>query len=164
MKAPGSKSAFVSLRIAVGCSTFLVGVFLGLVAIANPMDQQRSVTVGTDQSPTGSAGSILFNQLTGFTLGYIPTQHLNPPGSSDTDAADDFMVFDPQGWTIGQFDFEIGAVASEPSAVDIRIYPDDNGHPGEPAICSYAGMAGTVHGFQQPVLRIPLPTPCVLGQ
>src|SRR4029079_8544975 len=81
-----------------------------------------------------------------------------------TDAADDFMVFDPQGWTIGQFDFEIGAVASEPSAVDIRIYPDDSGHPGEPAICSYAGMAGTVHGFQQPVLRIPLPTPCVLGQ
>ena len=47
--------------------------------------------------------------------------------------------------------------------VDIRVYPDDNGQPGEPALCSYDGIATTLHGFEQPVLRVPLPTAMLAG-
>ena len=82
----------------------------------------------------------------------------------DAESAEDFEVFDAQGWTIGEFKFEIGLVGSEPAMVDIRVYPDANGQPGEPALCSYDGVAATLHGFEQPVLRVPLPTACSLGQ
>jgi hypothetical protein len=157
-----SQSAFVNLRFVVGFGIFVLGVLLALVGLADPSaSRHRTGTTGT--TPAGS-GSILFDQLTSFTLGFVPTQHFLPPGPSDSEAADDFEVFDPQGWTIGQFNFEIGLVGMEPSMLDIRVYPDNNGHPGEPALCSYDGIAGTVHGFEQPVLSVPLPASCALPQ
>ena len=117
----------------------------------------------TGAIPAGS-GTILFDQLTGFTLGHVPAQRFVPPGPSDAEAAEDFEVFDAQGWTIGEFNFEIGLAGSEPTMVDIRVYPDNIGQPGEPAICSYDGLAGTLQGFEQPLLRVPLPTSCALAQ
>lgn len=132
----------------------MVGVFLALFATS-----ANSLYRGA--SPAGSGGSILFNQITGNTSGSVPAQRFVPPGPIDAEAADDFEVFDAQGWTIGQFNFEAGA-ASEPM-VDIRVYPDDNGQPGEPALCSYNGIGTDLHGVIGVRLRVPLPTPCVLG-
>ena len=159
-----SQSAFVNLRVVVGFSIFLLGVFLALVGVATPSAPSHRFVATTGVSPVGPGGAILFDQLTGFTLGHVPSQRFVPPGAFDAESAEDFEVFDAQGWTIGEFKFEIGLVGSEPAMVDIRVYPDANGQPGEPALCSYDGLAGTLHGFEQPVLRVPLPTACSLGQ
>jgi hypothetical protein len=160
-----SQSASFNLRVVVGLNIFIAGVFLALFAAANPSGGRRvGLAATTGVRPAGSGGTILFNQLTGFTLGDVPAQRLVPPGPFDAEAADDFEVFNAQGWTIGQFNFEIGLVGSEPAMVDILVYPDDNGQPGEPAVCSYDGIAASQHGFEQPVLRVPLPTSCALGQ
>jgi hypothetical protein len=158
-----SESAFVNLRVVVGSSIFLLGVFLALLAVAKPSGPRHRFVATGRAIPSGS-GSILFDQLTGFTLGDVPAQRFVPTGPSDAEAAEDFQVLDAQGWTVGQFNFEIGLVGSEPAAVDIRVYPDDNGQPGAPAVCSYNGIAGSLHGFEQPVLRVPLPTSCALAQ
>src|SRR6185312_15248352 len=97
-KKSASQSAFINLRFIVGFSIFLLGVFLALVGLANPSgSRHRFVAKGA--TPAGS-GSILFDQLTGFTLGSVPSQRLAPPGPSDAEAAEDFQVFDPEGWTI----------------------------------------------------------------
>jgi hypothetical protein len=162
-KKSASQFAFVGLRVVVGFSIFLLGVFLALVGVANPSGPRDRFVVPTGTTPAGS-GTILFDQLTGFTLGSVPSQRLAPPGPSDAEAAEDFQVFDPQGWTIGQFNFELGLVGIIPAALDIRVYPDNNGHPGTPALCSYDGIAGVVHGFEQPLLRVLLPTSCALAQ
>jgi hypothetical protein len=158
-----SQSAFVNLRVLVGFGVFLLGVFLALVGLANPSGLSQRFVATASANPAGS-GSTLFDQLTGFTLGSVPSQRFVPPSAFDAESAEDFQVFDAQGWTIGEFKFELGLVGSEPAMVDIRIYPDNNGQPGEPALCSYDGVAGTVHGFEQPVLRVPLQTACSLGQ
>ena len=158
------ESAYCNLRFVLGLNVFLVGVFLALFAMANPSGGRRvGFAPVAGATPVGS-GSILFDQLTGFTLGHVPSQRFVPPGAFDAESAEDFEVFDAQGWTIGEFKFEIGLAGSEPTMVDVRVYPDNNGQPGEPALCSYDGLAGTLHGFEQPVLRVPLPTPCALGQ
>ena len=159
-----SQSAFVNLRVVVGFSIFLLGVFLALVGVATPSVPSPRFVATTGASPLGSGGTILFDQLTGFTLGDVPAQRFVPPGPFDAEATDDFQVFDAQGWTIGQFNFEIGLVGSEPAMLEIRVYPDDNGQPGDPALFSYNGLPFTLHGFEQPVLRVPLPTPCALRQ
>jgi hypothetical protein len=164
-KKSSSQSAFFHLRVVVGFNIFLVGVFLALFAAANPSSGRRLGSAATAGATPAGSGSILFDQLTGFTLGSVPSQRFVPPGALDGESAEDFEVFDAQGWTIGEFKFEIGSVGSEPAMVDIRVYPDANGQPGEPALCSYDGVATTLHGFQQPqVLRVPLPTACSLGQ
>ena len=157
-----SESAFVNLRVVVGSSIFLLGILLALVSVAKPSGPRHRLVATSRETPSGS-GSILFDQLTGFTLGDVPAQRFVPPGPSDAEAAEDFQVFDPQGWTIGEFKLEIGFVGSEPAMVDIRVYPDNNGQPGEPAVCSYDGIAGSLHGFEQPLLRVPLPTSCGLA-
>lgn len=158
-----SRSAFINVRVVVGFSIFLLGVFLAFVGVANPSSPERGSKATAGATPAGS-GSILFDQLTGFTLGFVPTQRFVPPGPSDAEAAEDFQVFDAQGWTIGQFNFEIGIVGTVPATVDIHVYPDNNGQPGELAVCSYDGIAGTLHGFEQPLLSVPLPKPCGLAQ
>src|SRR4051812_23602785 len=104
-----SQSAFVNLRVFIGFTIFLLGVFLALVGVANPSGSRHRFAATTAATPAGS-GSILFDQLTGFTLGAVPSQRFIPPGPSDAEAAEDFQVFDPQGWTIGQFNFELGLV------------------------------------------------------
>ncbi len=127
----------------------------------DPVRPQVKVPLALTVTPATGV-HVLFNQLTGNTSGSVPAHRFVPPGPSDAEAADDFMVFDPEGWTISQFNFEAGA-ASEPM-VDIRVYPDDKGQPGEPALCSYNGIGTTLHGVIGGRLRVPLPTPCVLGQ
>jgi len=158
------QSAFVNLRVVVGFSIFVLGVFLALVGVATPSATNHRFVATTGASPVAPGGTILFDQFTGFTLGAVPSQRFVPAAAFDAESAEDFEVFDAQGWTIGEFKFETGLVGSEPAMVDIRVYPDANGEPGETALCSYDGIAGTLHGFEQPVLRVPLPTACSLGQ
>lgn len=135
-----SQSAFANLRVVVGFSIFLLGVFLALVGVATPSAPSHRFVATTCASSLGPGGTILFDQLTGFTLGDVPAQRFVPPGPFDAEATDDFQVFDEQGWTNGQFNFEIGLVGSEPDMVDIRVYPDDYGQPGDPVLCSYDGL------------------------
>ena len=115
-----SQSAFVNLRVVVGFSIFLLGVFLALVGVANPSGPRHRFVATVGATPAGSGG-ILFDQLTGFTLGHVPSQRFVPPGAFDAESAEDFEVFDAQGWTIGEFKFEVGLVGSEPTMVDIRV-------------------------------------------
>ena len=136
-----SQSAFVNLRVVVGLSIFLLGVFLALFGVANPSGPKPSICGDNWRQPRRPRWQILFDQFTGFTLGHVPSQRFVPPGAIDAESAEDFEVFDAQGWTIGEFKFEIGLVGSEPAMVDIRVYPDANGQPGEPALCSYDGVA-----------------------
>jgi hypothetical protein len=122
-------------------------------------------------TPTPSEdASILFDQTIGgegnrFEVGPL-VQRLVPPGVFDTEGADDFLVSDPEGWTIGQFNFVLAfgeslRFSSELPVLNIRVYPDDNGQPGELPVCSYDGINGIMHGLEQ--MRVPLPEPCVLG-
>jgi hypothetical protein len=118
-----SDAVFFNLRVLVGFNVFLVGVFLALFAVAKPSGgKQAGFAAATGASPAGSGGTILFNQLTGVTTGFVPAQRLVPPSPFDAEGADDVMVFDAEGWTIGQFNFDIFVVGSEP-IVDVRVYP-----------------------------------------
>ena len=150
--------------VTFNATNILPGKFTATLCLAHNDPLRPTVTVPLSLTVTPpKGGSILFNQITGITSGSVPAQRLVPPGPFDAEAADDFQVTDPEGWTIGQFNFGIFVVASEPM-VDIRVCPDDNGQPGEPALCSYNGIGTTVHGGNLNQLRVPLPTPCVLGQ
>src|SRR5262245_53256869 len=106
-----SQPAFTNLRVLVGFTVFVSGVFLALVGVANPSTPRHRFAATTPVTPAGS-GNILFDQLTGFALGFVPSQRFLPSGPSDAEAAEDFQVFDPQGWTIGEFKFELGGAAS----------------------------------------------------
>ena len=76
-----SQSAFVNLRVVVGFSIFLSGVFLALVGVATPSAASHRFVATTGVSPVGPGSTILFDQLTGFTLGHVPSQRFVPPGS-----------------------------------------------------------------------------------
>lgn len=162
-----SRSTFLSLRMTVGLLVFFAGLFLALFAAANPFAEKRSGrAVRADVKPAGADGTVLFDQLTfipGVGIG-MPVQRSSPPTSLDSEGADDFEVFAQEGWTIGEFVFGIphfGFLFGNPGMVDVRVYPDAGGQPGEPAICSYNDVPALQHGTLQ--IRVPLPTSCVLG-
>jgi hypothetical protein len=122
--------------------------------------QRAEADASTDQVQ----GSVLFNQLTTQAqIGVgMPAMRLDPPTPFDAEGADDFHVFAEEGWTIGQVVFGTPGfgLLHQGDLVDVRVYGDTGGAPGE-AVCSYDGLAGRQHGTRQ--LRVALPTPCVVG-
>lgn len=138
------------------------GTFTDTLCLASndPVNPLVSVPLTLTVTPAKGA-TILFNQFGGLSGGMpVPLFVAN---GLDAEGADDFEVFDVEGWTIGEFVFgtQVGLPFGNPGMVDVRVYPDASGEPGEPAVCSHDGIPATQHGTLQ--LRVPLPTPCALG-
>jgi uncharacterized repeat protein (TIGR01451 family) len=109
-------------------------------------------TVLYDQSGTAAAG--------------FPSQNFESSSDSyDSAGADDFVVTDAAGWSVGAFNFQIGMSAGgDPSSAtyDINVYPDSGGLPGVATSCAYSALTGTVDATQTSV-SVSLPTPCNLA-
>ena len=150
----------------------LSGTYTATLCLTSNDPVNPTVAVPLTLTVTAGEGTrILFNQSL-FFLGQTgsgagaPTQRLVPSGAFDAEGADDFPISDPEGWTISEFNFELrlgdfGLFATELPVMDIRVYPDDNGQPGEQAVCTYNAISGAMHGIT--LLRVPLPEPCALG-
>src|SRR6266540_4638945 len=154
------------MTVTFNATNILSGEYTATLCLTSNDPVRPMVTVPLSLTVTAGEGvTILFNQLmsvAGIGQG-MPVQLLVPPNSLDAEGADDFEVFDAEGWTIGEFVFGLPGFGfvRNPGLVDIRVYPDASGEPGEPAVCSYDGIAATQHGTVQ--TRVPLPTPCALG-
>lgn len=145
-------------------TNLIAGTYMATLCLTSndPGNPMVSVPLTLTVTPAADV-HVLFNQITGVTTGFVPAQRFLPPSPIDATGADDFMVFEADGWTISQFNFDTQFTAAPP-IVDVRVYPDDNGRPGEPALCSYDEIGATIHGGILPRLRVPLPAPCVLNQ
>ena len=160
------------MTVTFNAANILSGTYTATLCLTSNDPVNPKVTVPLTLTVTAGEGTrILFNQSL-FFLGQngsgagAPTQRLVPPGAFDAEGADDFPIADPEGWTISEFNFELrlgdfGLFSTEPPVMDIRVYPDDNGQPGEQAVCTYNGISGAMHGIT--LLRVPLPEPCVLS-
>jgi BACON domain-containing protein len=120
---------------------------------------------GTGAPIEQTGGTVLFDQLTSRAQTGVgmPAGRFDPPHPVDAEGADDFQVFDEEGWTIGEVvvgtpDF---GMRGKHGFMDVRVYPDAGGAPGEPALCGYDRIPAEQHGVLQ--VRVPLPAPCVLG-
>jgi hypothetical protein len=162
------------LTVLIGALALVVAAVPAAAHPATPSGVASSDRSGADASsetaaagvPTEQAGGgiILFDQLTTrpqVAVG-LPVQRFDPPNARDAEGADDFQVLDPGGWTIGEVAFGLPGFGmnGRRGAVDVRVYPNAAGSPGEAAICSYDDITAEQHGTEQ--LRVPLPTPCVL--
>jgi hypothetical protein len=159
------------LTVTFDATNVLSGTYTATLCLTSNDPVTPMVTVPLTLTVTAGEGTrILFNQSlffagqTGSEAG-APTQRLVPPGALDAEGADDFPIPDQEGWTISEFNFELrlgdfGLFATELPVLDIRVYPDNNGQPGEQAVCTYNGIEGAMHGIT--LLRVPLPEPCVL--
>jgi hypothetical protein len=160
------------MTVTFNAGNLLSGPYTATLCLSSNDPERPLVTVPLTLTVTAAEGArILFNQSL-FSLGTngspagAPTQRLVPPGAFDAEGADDFLIPNPEGWTIGEFNFELrlgdfSLFSTEAPVMDIRVYPDDNGQPGEQAVCTYNGISGAMHGLT--LLRVPLPGPCVLG-
>jgi hypothetical protein len=117
--------------------------------------------LGAREAAAGTQGTILYDQATTAASGYAPSVDLPPEMDAfDSAGADDFLVDDPAGWSVGRFNF--GAFPTPNATFAITVYADAGGLPGPTVVCSYAGLSGSQHGFDR--VRVPLPTPCDLPQ
>jgi len=124
---------------------------LGLAAVL--------AAIGAGDASAGADGTILYDQISTAPAGFATSQDF-ATDALDSAGADDFLVSDLAGWSVGRFN--IGAFAAATDTFRITIYPDAGGEPGAPAICTYDTLSGSLHGVDR--LRVPLPTPCVLTQ
>jgi hypothetical protein len=126
---------------------------LGLAAVM--------ATTGSGNAAAGADGTILYDQITTAPFGFAPSRDLPPEMDAfDSAGADDFLVDDPAGWSVGRFNF--GAFPTPNATFAIHIYADAGGLPGPTAVCTYTGLSGSLHGVDR--VRVPLPTPCDLPQ
>ncbi len=150
------------LSVTFDASVLLTGTYTPTLCLATNDPAHPLVTVPLTLTVVAAQGAhILFDQTLGIITGAEgpPVQRLVPPGALDTEAAEDFFVADAEGWTIGQLNLRVSV--NEPPTLNLRVYPDDQGQPGEAAICSHDAIPSVVHGIGQ--LRVPLPEPCVLA-
>jgi uncharacterized repeat protein (TIGR01451 family) len=111
-----------------------------------------------------STDSVLYDQ-SGVAEGAVPAQDFQSIFDAfDSEGADDFVVTDAAGWTLGAFNFQVLAqFSSSPpdSTYGITVYEDENGLPGAP-VCGYADLPGTLDASSTS-LSVALTTPCVLA-
>jgi hypothetical protein len=113
-----------------------------------------------------AASSVLYDQ-SGTAANGFPSQNFESSYDAyDAAGADDFVVSDAAGWSIGAFNFQIAtSLGGDPTAAtyDINVYPDSGGLPGGAASCAYSALPGTLDP-QFTSLSVSLPAPCNLAQ
>ena len=113
----------------------------------------------TDPLPIGA--EVLYDQTDDASGNGAPDQDFESAFSvASCEAADDFEVTDPGGWTILGVN-TIGSNAGVPSDhVNIAFYPDDVGVPYDIPLCEYVGITSYIDDLGS--MTITLPTPCKL--
>jgi hypothetical protein len=110
----------------------------------------------------GASDAILFDQ-SGIADAIAPVQDYQSEFDIyDSEGADDFIIADPAGWTVGAVNFQMSYNGSpEGDTYDVTFYEDANGSPGQKS-CVYAGLSGVLDASET-ALSIALPTPCELA-
>ncbi len=112
-----------------------------------------------------TVSTVLYDQ-SGVADGFVPTQTYQATYDAyDSEAADDFVVTDAEGWTVTAFNFQILFLGGSPAAnaaYDVNVYTDENGLPG-PVVCNFPHRAGTLDASETS-LSVSLPAPCQLPQ
>ena len=111
--------------------------------------------------------SVLYDQ-SGIAADGFPSQNFESSYDAyDSAGADDFVVSDAAGWSVGAFNFQIAmSPGGDPSSAtyDVNVYADGgNGLPAASTACAYSAVAGAVDGTLTS-LSVSLPTPCELAQ
>jgi hypothetical protein len=112
---------------------------------------------------SATANTVLYDQ-SGTADGMAPAQNYPPPNDAyDSEAADDFVVTAPSGWTVTAFNFQVGFNGAVPpgSTYDINIYDDANGQPGA-IVCENPARPGALDASQSN-LSVSLSSPCPLS-
>jgi hypothetical protein len=109
-----------------------------------------------------ASDSILFDQ-SGVADAIAPVQNYQSEFDIyDSEGADDFIIADPAGWTVGAINFQMLYNGSpEGDTYDVTFYEDANGSPGQKS-CEYAGLSGVLDASET-ALSIALPAPCELA-
>lgn len=105
-------------------------------------------------------GGVLYDQTDSASGNGAPDQNFEAAFDAyDSEAADDFVVTEPTGWTINRIN-TVGTTGTPGGAlVDVNFYMDVGGAPDTVAICSYSAISptDTLGSF-----NIDLPTDCIL--
>lgn len=113
-----------------------------------------------------SASTVLYDQ-SGTPSSGFPSQNFDSAHDAyDSAGADDFVVSDPAGWSVGAFNFQIDTSPQgdlSTATFDIDIYPDAAGIPDTATSCAYSALAGVVDANMTAV-SVALPVPCNLPQ
>jgi hypothetical protein len=112
--------------------------------------------------PHLGGSSVLYDQ-SGVADAIVPAQdYQSTYDAFDSEAADDFVVTDPAGWTVSGVNFQV-SYTTPPSGdnYDVSIYEDASGSPGTPS-CEYASVSGVLDASETE-LSIALPAPCELA-
>jgi hypothetical protein len=110
-----------------------------------------------------NGGTVLYDQSATAVDG-APSQHFEGSnGTYDAEGADDFVVSDAAGWTVGAFNFQIRADdAIAPRTFDVLVRADDDGRPGANVVCSALGQNGVLADATR--LSVAFASPCALKQ
>ena len=116
-----------------------------------------------DPDCTLTDGAVLYDQTDDASGNGFPDQDFeSTDNTSDSEAADDFEVTDPGGWTV--IGVNTPGITSVPGGssmhVDITFYPDDDGLPAETPVCEFLGTS--TYTDAQGELTIRFTTPCEL--
>lgn len=139
-----------------------IGCLLASVAMAQAPAKEANAT-GIANFPAPEGGAIVLYDQTGNGSGNgAPDQDFEAGYDQyDSEAADDFDVDFPMGWTIEQINTVGTTGAAGNATVQVEMYADNGGTPlGGAVLCSYTGVVPTVDNLGS--FTLDLPAPCVL--
>jgi uncharacterized repeat protein (TIGR01451 family) len=141
-------------------------------ATASKLSPRKSVDPARAQAhfkypvhSSAAASSVLYDQSGTAAFGFPSQNFESSYDAFDAAGADDFLVSDAAGWSVGAFNFQITTSQGDPTAAryDINVYPDSGGLPAGTASCAYSALPGTLDP-QFTSLSVSLPAPCNLAQ
>jgi hypothetical protein len=131
----------------------------GRVANAHVPAPAGTLTVLYDQSaPPGSSGE------------YYTNADPPPDQAYASEGADDFEIADADGWTVAEFNFDVGFVQESGDLYtgtpnyNVHVYADAGGMPGDVSLCGGDDIPGTrlTPDSNQGIIVVPMPQPCLL--
>jgi hypothetical protein len=138
------------------------------------MGHVQNHRTGSAHGPRGS--SVLYDQTASFSGYGLYSNHFSASSeyaslsSINAEGADDFVV-GAGGWTVTGFNFLTfnfygGAPEDNSEPVDVYVYPDDGGVPGDTPVCSspLSTNAATAFDTYTALANVTLNAPCVLPQ
>lgn len=136
-----------------------------------------ALCLSTASTAVAGEDTVLFEQVPGPDGQGVDVSGYSRPEDllHSTEAADDFAVYEAEGWTVSSIELVAGWACDEsrpdcartPSRfVNVRIVPDERGRPGTMPICSAANASSTYpgagFGLHYPTSEVTFDAPCAL--